>query len=252
MSKNVGPRRGPQAPDPGWLPEVFGYKCFPRPRGPEHKRVRCPEACGTGCQRWRRGQEEVQTWVPVTQTREAEGLVVTAQVQRAPDRPAGCPSLGTTRHTHTPNPRVAAPPAVPPTPRRPLGTPASWQGLLRHWASGWRAVAVGVHGSLTAGSGAARGQWGASRSSVALSLGDPPTSGGRVRSRACPGQVGAAGYTVVSFLQGPVRMLPVLSAPYGTAPWRSPFWPGPPEGRDCVLRSISKWARPRAGRGGQP
>lgn len=246
MSKNVGPRRGPQAPDPGWLPEVFGYKCFPRPRGPEHKRVRCPEACGTGCQRWRRGQEEVQTWVPVTQTREAEGLVVTAQVRRAPDRPAGCPSLGTTRHTHTPNPRVAAPPAVPPTPRRPPGDACSLAGAAP-------ALGVGVEGS---GRGRARlsdrGIWGSEGPVGGQPLGDPPTSGSRVRSRACPGQVGAAGYTVVSFLQGPVRMLPVLSAPYGTAPWSSPFWPGPPEGRDCVLRSISKWARPRAGRGGQP
>lgn len=181
MSKNVGPRRGPQAPDPGWLPEVFGYKCFPRPRGPEHKRVRCPEACGTGCQRWRRGQEEVQTWVPVTQTREAEGLVVTAQVQRAPDRPAGCPSLGTTRHTHTPNPRVAAPPAVPPTPRRPPRDACSLAGAAP-------ALGVWVEGS---GRGRARlsdrGIWGSEGPVGGQPLGDPPTSGSRVRSRACPG-----------------------------------------------------------------
>lgn len=64
------------------------------------------------------------------------------------------------------------------------------------------------------------------------------------------------GYTVVSFFQGPVRMFPVPSVPNGrpsrTSSWSSPFWLGPPKGRDCVLRSISKWAGPGDSREGQP
>lgn len=64
------------------------------------------------------------------------------------------------------------------------------------------------------------------------------------------------GYTVVSFFQGPVRIFPVPSVPNGrpsrTSPWSSPFWLGLPKGRDCVLRSISKWAGPGDRRGGQP
>lgn len=130
------------------------------------------------------------------------------------------------------------------SPRRGARSPA---GAALALGIGLQGATVGVHGSLTAGSGAA-----------ALSLGDPPTSGGGVPAplRSVSRAGAAAGYTVVSFLQGPVRMLPVLSAPYGTVPWSSPFWPGPPQGRDCVLRTISKWAGPRAaslpGRGGQP
>lgn len=54
--------------------------------------------------------------------------------------------------------------------------------------------------------------------------------------------VPCSAYTVVSFFQGPVRMLPVPSVPNGRSssklPLGSPFWLGPPKGKDCVLRSI--------------
>lgn len=106
-----------------------------------------------------------------------------------------------------------------PTPRL-APRPAAWLGCLGLGVAGWKVVAVDVDGLFDLGLGKAtwpkasshlspsqqRVSGGASCFREALSLGDPgPCSALTL--------FWGSSYTVVSFFQGPVRMLPVLSAP---------------------------------------